>query len=181
MEPHFIIMSSSYTNGVRISLDIVKESQLREKYITGLICKIRKECGKDVSLSTHCILTQDKSWESVVKTDKFFKTVRLISTVDDFIREINKDRILKKEDVARYISSKIVTSKLDLENIIKDCFNLYFKIRKKKLFEDEECKYNFKRKIDDQLELALRSRILFAEDGLKKLFCIDYVLKNIEI
>lgn len=143
MTPHFIIMSSSYTNGDRISLDIVKESQLDEKYITDMICKIKKECGEDVSLSTHSILTQDKSWESVVKTDKFFKNVRLIDNLDSFIEEIKKDRVLKGLDVAKYILSKISCTHLKLEKLVYFCFADYLCKTKQRLFEDKIYAFKF--------------------------------------
>ena len=57
---HYIIMSSSYTEGTRIALDIVEESKLNKESIAGILKEIKETCGKDVPLSTHLICTSSK-------------------------------------------------------------------------------------------------------------------------
>ena len=55
MIKHYIIMSSSYTDGSRVALDITEDCFLNSKAIAEMIEEIRKNCGKDVPLSTHFI------------------------------------------------------------------------------------------------------------------------------
>ena len=50
MIKHYIIMSSSYTDGSRVALDITEDCFLNSKAIAEMIEEIRKNCGKDVPL-----------------------------------------------------------------------------------------------------------------------------------
>ena len=59
MVTHFIFLSSSYSLGTRIALDyIVTDDTVQEK-LKEHLDKIVKECGKDVSISTHMIQSDD--------------------------------------------------------------------------------------------------------------------------
>ena len=63
MITHFIFMSSSYTLGKRIALDfIVDDAKIQDK-LKEYLDKITTECGKDVSISTHMIQTEDTTWQ----------------------------------------------------------------------------------------------------------------------
>ena len=65
MVTHFIFLSSSYSLGTRIAMDyMVTDDSIQEKLKTDLD-KILKECGKDVSISTHMIQADDATWKSV--------------------------------------------------------------------------------------------------------------------
>ena len=103
MVTHFIFLSSSYSLGTRIAIDyIVTDDSVQEKLKKDLE-KTLKECGKDVSISTHMIQADDTTWESVCVADHFFKDVKVIDSIDKFIKLIKKDRKLKGIDVAKYI------------------------------------------------------------------------------
>ena len=130
-------MSSSYTKGTRIAMDITEESSLNPEYIAKLIQQIKKECGSDVALSTHSILAESAQWDSVQKADRFFENVKVIDDVQAFIREIKQDRVLKGIDVARYILSKISCTRLKLEKLVYLCYAEYLCKTKEKLFEDK--------------------------------------------
>ena len=72
---HYIIMSSSYSNGKRIALDYpIKEIEEYTK-LKVIVPKIIEKCGEDVSISTHFIDTDSEKWESVVEKDYFFKVL----------------------------------------------------------------------------------------------------------
>ena len=86
MVTHFIFMSSSYSLGTRIVLDyIVTDVSIQEK-LKGDLDKITRECGKDVSISTHMIQADDETWESVCIADHFFKDVEVIESLEKFIK-----------------------------------------------------------------------------------------------
>ena len=103
MVTHFIFLSSSYSLGTRIALDyIVTDDTVQEK-LKEHLDKIIKECGKDVSISTHMIQSDDTTWKSVCVADHFFKDVKVIDSVDKFIKLIKRDRKLEGIDVAKYI------------------------------------------------------------------------------
>ena len=117
MVTHFIFMSSSYSLGTRIALDfIVKDESIQLKLKKDLD-KIIEVCGKDVSISTHMIQAEDETWKSVCKADHFFKNVKVIESLDEFIELIQKDRKLEGIDVAKYILSKITCTQLKLQKL----------------------------------------------------------------
>lgn len=191
---HYIIMSSSYSEGTRIAIDITDKEKLTPEYITKLIKKIKNECGEDVSLSTHTVFSERESWASVEEADKFFANVKVIEEEEEFIKEIKKDRMLKGVDVAKYILSKMSCTYLKLQKLVYLCFKHYLCKTKRRLFEDRiyelrnepivETVYNEYKRYDGEIErqakfeLPQRSRILFAEDGISKLTCIDEILQK---
>ena len=202
MVTHFIFMSSSYSLGTRIALDyVVKDVDMQEK-LKSYLNKITGECGRDVSLSTHMIQAEDERWESVYKEDPFFKDVKVIKNVDEFIKLIKKDRQLLGIDVAKYILSKITCTQLKLQKLVYLCFADYLCETGDRLFLDKiyAFKYGpvvdtvYKRykqygytPIDEEREdisnkglkeMPAKSRILFAEAGTNKLFSIEETLRK---
>ena len=202
MVTHFIFLSSSYSLGTRIAIDyIVTNDSVQEKLKKDLE-KTLKECGKDVSISTHMIQADDTTWESVCVADHFFKDVKVIDSIDKFIKLIKKDRKLEGIDVAKYILSKIACTQLKLQKLVYLCFADYLCDTGKALFTDKI--YAFKygpvvdsvykrykeygyKPIDEEKkdinsknisEMPAKSRILFAEGGTKKLLSIEKTLKK---
>lgn len=195
---HFIILSSSYSEGTRIAMDFVLERPEVKSEINDLVKQITEKCGNDVSLSTHFLETSSKDWESVVLADDFFSGVKLIHTDEEFISLIQKDRKLDSLSVAKYILSKIKCTHLQLEKLVYLCFADYLCSTGKPLFDDtiyafeygpvvktvydEYKKYHRKaitiEPIESKYEMPLRSRISFAEDGHEKLLSIDKTLKK---
>lgn len=201
MVTHFIFMSSSYSLGKRIAMDFIVEDEEIQKELKRNLERITKECGKDVSISTHMIQAEDKTWKSVCSSDSFFKGVEVINSLDKFIKLIKKDRTLQGIDIAKYILSKIECTQLKLQKLVYFCFADYLCDTQKALFTDpiyafkygpvvdtvykRYKKYGY-RPIDEEKgdisstvsEMPAKSRILFAEDGTEKIISIDTTLKK---
>ena len=202
MVTHFIFLSSSYSLGTRIALDyIVTDSSVQEK-VKQHLSEITDKCGKDVSISTHMIQSDDESWQSVCIADHFFKDVKVIKSLDEFIELIKQDRTLLGIDVAKYILSKITCTQLKLQKLVYFCYADYLCATNKKLFTDKIFAYQYGPVIDtvyskykkygykpiekesedidskDIFEMPAKSRILFAQDGTEKLISIDKTLKK---
>lgn len=195
---HFIILSSSYSEGTRIAMDFVIESPEVKSEINDVVKRITEKCGNDVSLSTHFLETSSKSWESVVVADDFFEGVKLIGTDSEFISLIQKDRKLNSLSVAKYILSKIKCTHLQLEKLVYLCFADYLCSTDKPLFDDTiyafklgpvvKTVYEEYKKyrgdtitidpIESKYEMPLRSLISFTEDGHEKLLSIDKTLEK---
>lgn len=202
MVTHFIFMSSSYSLGTRIALDFIVENEKMQEKLKYYLKKITDECGKDVSISTHMLQTNDETWESVCLADHFFKDVKVIHSVDAFIKLIKKDRQLLGIDVAKYILSKITCTQLKLQKLVYLCFADYLCNTGKKLFTDKIYAFKYGPVVDtvyqkykkygykpieeetedinskDIFEMPAKSRILFAEDGTGKLISIEGTLKK---
>lgn len=206
MTKHYIIMSSSYTDGKRIALDITMGNSLNSQSIKKIIEDIRISCDKDVPLSTHLIETNSDSWDSVKLYDPFFDDVEVTNSVNEFAQKIKKDRILCGLDVANYILSKIKCTHLSLEKLVYFAYADYLCSHKEKLFEDEiyafthgpviesvyktykksgydyvqpiNCESNDSYLSSSVKELPAKSRILFALNGVEKLQSIDKTLEK---
>ena len=137
MVTHFIFMSSSYSLGTRIALDYVVEDEKMQEKLKKYLKKITDECGKDVSISTHMLQAKDKTWQSVCIADHFFKDVKVLDSVEKFIKLIKRDRELLGIDVAKYILSKITCTQLKLQKLVYLCFADYLCNTGKKLFTDK--------------------------------------------
>lgn len=202
MVTHFIFLSSSYSLGTRIAIDyIVTDNSVQEKLKTDFN-KILKECGKDVSISTHMIQADATTWKSVCVADHFFKDVKVIDSIDKFIKLIKKDRQLEGLDVAKYILSKISCTQLKLQKLVYLCFADYLCDTGKELFTNKIYAFKYgpvvdtvykrykeygyksieeeQRDIDSRniSEMPAKSRILFAENGTEKLISIEKTLKK---
>ena len=205
MVKHYIIMSSSYTDGTRIALDITKANMLNSERITEIIQDIKQGCGEDVPLSTHFVETESDSWESVARYDPFFENVERIKSVVEFSEKIKKDRVLTGLDVATYILSKIKCTHLSLEKLVYFAYADYLCEYSEPLFKDRIYAFTHGPVVDSVYEtykrsgaqyveplefgadsdvrsgvkeLPARSRILFAKDGVKKLASIDKTIEK---
>lgn len=202
---HYIIMSSAYTEGTRIALDITWTDQFDNKAIKVILKNIKQCCGEDVPLSTHFIQTESTTWESVVKYDPYFKGVRCVDSEPEFSETVNKSRTLLGTDVADYILSKVPCTHLSLEKLVYFAYADYLCEHSKRLFEDQifafvhgpvvDSVYKTYRRSGSQHlqptgpekdsdvqanadEMPARSRILFARDGIEKLVSINKTIEK---
>lgn len=205
MIKHYIIMSSSYTDGTRVALDITEESLLNSEAIAAMLKEIKRICGKDVPLSTHLIETESAAWESVAEYDPFFEGVVCARSVTEFSEKIRKDRVLSGLDVANYILSRVQCTHLALEKLVYFAYADYLCAQSQRLFEDRIYAFThgpvinsvyetFKRSGSQYVkpmefgadskaqagvrEMPARSRILFAKDGAEKLLSIDKTIET---
>lgn len=205
MITHYIILSSAYSQGERIALDFPDIITSRAQEIIEVLKQIKNECGNDVPLSTHCIETDGIEWESVEREDAFFRGVLLIESVSEFIRLIKRDRVLTGLDVAKYILTVQPCTHLRLEKLVYLCYAEYLCATggKGRLFEDEIYAYRYgpvtktvyvafkgygydvitpqeavgdNKTFTRKNESSAKSRIMFSDNGLKKLETIAATL-----
>ncbi len=202
MVTHFIFMSSSYSLGTRIALDFIVEKESIQEELKKGLDKIIMECGRDVSISTHMIQAESSEWKSVCEADHFFKDVKVIETLETFIKLIQKDRKLEGIDIAKYILSKFTCTQLKLQKLVYLCFADYLCETGKELFTDKIYAFKYGPVVDtvykkykkygyepigketenidssNVYEMPAKSRILFAEDGTEKILSIERTLKK---
>ena len=205
MVKHYIIMSSSYTDGTRVALDITEVGLLNSEAIAAIIKEIKHSCGGDVPLSTHLIETASDSWKSVTEYDPFFEDVVCTKSAADFSEKVKKGRVLSGLDVANYILSKVRCTHISLEKLVYFAYADYLCGYSERLFADKIYAFThgpvvdsvyetFKRSgsqyvkplevgVDSDVqigvkELPARSRILFARNGAEKLLSIDKTIEK---
>lgn len=199
---HFIIVSSSYSKGTRIAVHYVVDGDITADFLSDEVQEVKKHCGENVSISTHYIETDSPDWESIVAKDSFFASVQVVENLSAFVNLISIDRKLRGLDIARYILSQQPCTHLRLEKMVYMCYADYLCYTNKRLFEDKIFafqygpviesvyeKYRGRREIisaecseelikSDFNRMSVRSRILFAEDGVMKLSCVRDTLKK---
>lgn len=199
MVRHFIILSSSYSKGQRIALDMSRLDENNINIFYQAVERIKNECGKDTSISMHCIATSSVEWESVVEEDAFFEDVLAVEDIESFIKVIQMDRTLSGLDIAKYILSKKSCTHLKLQKLVYYCYADYLCLTHEKLFKDEIYAFQFGpvvktvretfkgyKYIDNDnmdlitkvssLKMPIRSRILFADKGIEKLQSINQTI-----
>lgn len=194
---HYVIISSSYSSGTRIALDITIEGKSDKQKVIDVSKQILDSCGKDTPIATHLIDTTSSSWKSVIEADSFFKDIKLISDVSEFIALILKDKTLDSVSVAKYILTQVKCSHLKLEKLVYLCYAEYLCQTNARLFDDEIYAFKYgpvvkdvyehykvyerreiETRLSDEFTLQLRSRISFSSNGLDKLYCIDDTIKR---
>lgn len=178
MVQHYIVLSSSYSLGKRIALHL---TSAKPDSIKKVLNRIQKECGKEVSISTHSIITDSDSWESVYEKDAFFADVMVITSIGEFIQLIKEDQTLKRIDIAKYIASKCQCTFQQLQDLVNLCSIVYSKQYDEPLFENSEesietLKEGNTTKLKSVLYMPARSRLLFATNGSQKVQSIDKTL-----
>lgn len=148
------------------------------------------------------IQAESTDWESVCKADHFFKDVKVIETLEKFIKLIQKDRKLEGIDVAKYILAKFTCTQLKLQKLVYLCFADYLCETGKELFTDKIYAFKYGPVVDTVYkrykeygykpieeettdidsknisEMPAKSRILFAKDGIEKILSIEKTLKK---
>lgn len=71
MAKHFIIMGSSYETKRKIALDVVGEERVCEKEVRSIMDYLKENCLLS-SISTHMIITDSPTFQSVQNHDHFF-------------------------------------------------------------------------------------------------------------
>ena len=180
---HYVIISSSYSSGTRIALDITIEGKSDKQKVIDVSKQILDSCGKDTPIATHLIDTTSSSWKSVIEADSFFKDIKLISDVSEFIALILKDKTLDSVSVAKYILTQVKCSHLKLEKLVYLCYAEYLCQTNARLLDVYEHYKVYERReietrLSDEFTLPLRSRISFSSNGLDKLYCIDDTIKR---
>ena len=201
MIKHFMILSSSYSSGKRIALHYVIDEKTKQEMLTANVKKIKDACGETVSISTHYVETDSDKWDSVSDKDAFFSGVKVVDTLEEFVKLISRDRVLKGIDIAKYILSVRKCTHLELEKLVYLCYADYLCATKRQLFKDrifafkhgpvvesvyEEYKgtkeiedsHDDDTHLEDYATMPARSRILFAEDGIDIISHIDLTLSR---
>lgn len=178
MTKHFIIMSSAYTAGARIALDIVFEGKQDGKVLSDALHEIKQVCGAGVPLSTHFIQTDFESWDSVVAHDSFFEDVICTTSAAVFSEIVKQSRVLYGLDIVKYIHAKAQCDDYTLRKLAFLAYADYFGRQDGRLFEETSQLEGDSSVRSGGKVLPARSRILFARDGIEKIFSIDRTLEK---
>ena len=201
MIKHMVILSSSYSTGTRIGLHYIGG---QEDLMSEDVKKVRA-AYPGAPFSTHQLYADSGSWDSVVEKDPYFDDVKIIETAEEFTELLKKEQHIDGKEVARYILSKQKCTHTRIQKLTYMCYADYLCSTGKRLFEDkiyafehgpvvdsvyrafrESSKVYPGKVIEDyddefsfssELMIQHKSRILFSEDGVRKMASIDKTLE----
>lgn len=203
MYKHLIILGSAYSIGRRICLHYVLNEKADFDIVDKDIEYVKNKCKNALHLSFNYIQTDDVDWDSVVKHDGYFKNIKVIDDVDEFINLLDEDRFLNGLDVAQYILTLVPCTHLKLEKLVYLCYADYVCKYNRSLFTDRIYAYRlgpiissvykkYKKKKDvlyseednevvennSKLYLPIKSRIMASKYGSDIIFSIDDTIKK---
>ena len=138
----------------------------------------------------------------VIDDDFTFEDVWVVESLVGFVNLISADLVLNGLDIAKYILATRVCTHLELEKLVYMCYADYLCSTHKRLFEDKIYVFRYGSVIksvyeqykgmkgvedgvavdekwnEDYAKMPARSRILFAEDGIKKIAYINITLEK---
>lgn len=136
MYKHFIITTSSYKDGRRIGMHFIAQDEKDNDVIRKSLSEIDEAFDGDAAISTHVVVTDSDSWESVVSYDSFFDGIYIVKSVNELIGMLEADLSLTGRDVAKYILSKKAFSQLELHKLIYLSYAEYLCEYDKRMFDD---------------------------------------------
>lgn len=195
MVRHFIIIASSYKMKKRIAVDFIYTKESKQD-IAETLQRIKKECGQEIQISTHSMVSETKEWQSVVEADPFFDDIAVLDSIEQFIMYANQNKMLTGNEIGEYVLSKVRCDHLKLQKLVYLSFAEYLCKTGKVLFDKKIYAFKFGPVVDDvysryknsgsrilnndegNYQLALESRILNSEDGINKLNVINEVINK---
>lgn len=132
---HFIAISSIYKDGIRIAWHYSADS-LDINVIDAFFAELKKKHG-DIQMGIHKITTDSDAWESVIKKDKYFEDLIVVTDYKDFIKLVGEDRTLTAFDVAKYILTTLPTTHLKLQKLLYFSYVEFLKRTGEPLFKDD--------------------------------------------
>lgn len=190
MTKHYILLSSSYTDGERIAVDFPDPKKIDEEHVREALDTIEKVCGKGAHFATHYLETESADWESVAAYDPYFKNVHCLETVEEFAQKIKHDLVLRCRDVVKYILCALDgdVTYLELKALVYQASEEYFKKTGQSLCVDDleisletSIQTNFvsmARWFNNKRKMSAISRILFATDGSNKFISMQDVVEK---
>ncbi|MFT0898119.1 Panacea domain-containing protein [Candidatus Methanoprimaticola sp. MG2] len=208
---HYIILSSSYSTRSRIALHRPYHGRIDYSEVGPIVSRI-EGCfgGATVQMGVHIMQTRSDDWESVTEEDPYFKGVRVIDSVDEFIRLIKMDEFLRGVDVAKYILKTVPCTHTRVNKLTYMCYADYLCSTGRRMFTDDIYAFTYgpvvetvwdslkefghsgrviayNEELDDSTQMdispsrmSIRSRILFAANGAEILHSIDATLRRFE-
>lgn len=168
MAYHFIAISSYYAGGTRIGWHYASNTQLDKKIINQFLEDSELQLGK-AEFGIHKLVTEDTSWESVIKKDSFFKDVLIQEDKEMFISLLKEDKKITVLDIAKFFLSVGAISNLKLQKLIYFAYATYLEKTGERLFPEKIVAYRYGPVVEEIYHLykGYGKKIIDSEDFIK--------------
>ncbi|MBD7966272.1 Panacea domain-containing protein [Fictibacillus norfolkensis] len=167
MSEHFIILYSDYKSGRRIAFH-KSDSHIDGIFEVLQLMDLLKIRFNHLSFGFHHLQTNDHSWESVVKYDKFFFDVTPISDFKQFKDFISGDLKVSALDVANLMTASLKCTHLKLQKLIYLFYCNFIKKYGYRPFEEEFTAWQYGpviKEVYDKYKSYGKEEIFFEDDS----------------
>jgi uncharacterized phage-associated protein len=131
-----------------IALHVVYADDTNAELPKAILNKLTLLLGAGTDFSVQCLITKDKSWQSVVDYDPYFEHMYPIEyTGDDSLKEytdiIKANKILTPQDVAKFVLSRVQCTQLKLQKLVYFCYADYLVRTGKPVFAEQTLAYDY--------------------------------------
>lgn len=194
MYSHKILMCTDYNRSIRIAFHRSCISSEQSEEFKELSRDIRNTF-KTVYFSLHCVPTDQKSFDSVVTYDPFFKDVITFESVKSFKQRVKSAIKVKPRDILNYILLEKPYSNLEIQKLIYFIYEDYFKKSNEPLFDENFFAWRLgpvipdlyhdlsingdkKIKIDPSEKTRLHLKLSMVEDKDLIIECVENILSK---
>lgn len=152
MAYHFIAIASYYAGGTRIGWHYASNENLDKTIIQEFLAESNERLGTS-EYGIHKLVTDDLSWESVVKKDSFFSDIMVGEDKEAFFSMLENDREISVIDIAKFFLSVGPLTNLKLQKLIYFAYATHLTKTGKKLFSEPIVAYKYGPVIEDVYQL----------------------------
>ncbi|MFP7452730.1 DUF4065 domain-containing protein [Bacillus altitudinis] len=145
---HFIAIVSDFSGGRRYGWHYASNQEFDKELIKLFMTRMEKECGH-VQIGIHKLITDDTTWDSVVKMDSFFDDIIITNKIEDFVEVVSNDQQLSAYDVAKFILSLYPVSHLKLQKLLYYIYAEFLIRTGSKLFKDPIVAFKYGPVVED--------------------------------
>lgn len=180
MFQHCILTYSDYNSGQRIGLYRSYSEISRVKEFLSEVQEL-KDKYKHVKFGMHHLLTQSKSWESVIEYDKFFCDVTPVYDIEQFKKYIEGGIKIQPIDIAKLMITKKHYTNLQIEKLIYFFYCAYLEMFQEEIFDEDFQAWQYGPVIPsvyDELKRFGRSKIGFGNEKDIEIIAYSRLIKT---
>lgn len=131
-----------------IALDVTQAESENSELPTNVLDKLNALLEDSNDFSVQCLSTDSKSWESVVKYDRYFESMYCIKyngedSINEFVNIIKANKVLKAQDIAKFVLSKVECTQLKLQKLVYFCYADYLVKTGKPIIQEAPVPYQY--------------------------------------
>ncbi len=135
---HYIILSDAWAMSCRIALHYTFDGKIDGTQFRADVKRIMQSFEDGMAkIGVHTCQSRSASWESVVEKDPYFDDVKVIDSVEEFIRIIKLHEFPRSGVISQYILNMRECDRTDLCTLLHLCNAEYMSKYGSPLFHDE--------------------------------------------
>lgn len=177
---HTILLTNDFViHKAFVALDIAVAIE-NDNIANNVIEKINHNLNNSSDFSIQFINTENKTWDSVINADPYFKSMYAIqyngeNSIEEFVNVIKANKVLSAFDIANLVLSRVECTQLKLQKLVYFCYADYLVKTGKKLFEENILAYPYGPVIESLHDKYCNygSNVIVADQSLERKRIVD--------